>query len=53
MQILVILLTCFVSSLHPYNILVFNPRFGKSHVLFMNTITDTLIEAGHNLVSLQ
>ncbi|VDK28525.1 unnamed protein product [Gongylonema pulchrum] len=35
--------------LNGYKILVFNPRFGKSHVRFMGNIADTLVEAGHDV----
>ncbi|VDK30594.1 unnamed protein product [Gongylonema pulchrum] len=36
--------------LNAYKILIFNPRFGKSHVRFMGNIADTLVEAGHEVV---
>ena len=32
-------------------ILVFNPKFGGSHVGFMGKIADTLADAGHEVVS--
>ncbi|KAH7723240.1 UDP-glucoronosyl and UDP-glucosyl transferase family protein [Aphelenchoides avenae] len=36
---------------HKY--LVYNPRFGKSHVLFMGKLADLLAEAGHEVVVYQ
>lgn len=33
-------------------ILVFNPKFGISHVTFTGKIADTLAHAGHDVVSL-
>lgn len=38
-------------SLNAYKILIFNPRLSKSHVQFLGTIADLLVEAGHNVVS--
>ncbi|VDM19171.1 unnamed protein product [Wuchereria bancrofti] len=32
-----------------YKILVYNPRFGKSHTKFLGSIADTLVNAGHNV----
>ena len=36
-----------------YKILVFSPRFGASHVLFLGRIADTLADAGHNVTVYQ
>ena len=36
-----------------YKILVYNPRFGASHVSFMGKIADTLADAGHDVVVYQ
>ncbi|VDK28792.1 unnamed protein product [Gongylonema pulchrum] len=32
-----------------YKILIFSPRFGRSHVKFMGAVADILAEAGHNV----
>lgn len=45
--------TCYVIiciPLEAFKILVFNPRFGKSHVRFLGTIADLLVENGHEVV---
>lgn len=36
-----------------YKILVFSPRFGTSHVLFLGRIADTLAGAGHDVTVYQ
>lgn len=35
-----------------YKILIYNPKFGISHVTFAGKIADTLAGAGHEVVSL-
>jgi len=51
LNILVLLL--FVVSSHGYKILIFNPKFGISHVTFSGKIADTLAAAGHDVVVYQ
>ena len=40
-----------VSHAVGYNILIYNPQVGHSHVSFWGKIADILVEAGHNVVS--
>jgi len=51
LNILVLLL--FVVPSHGYKILIFNPKFGISHVTFSGKIADTLAAAGHDVVVYQ
>ena len=44
---------CLFFGSHGYKILVYNPRFGASHVSFMGKIADTLANAGHDVVVYQ
>ncbi|CEF64931.1 UDP-glucuronosyl/UDP-glucosyltransferase family-containing protein [Strongyloides ratti] len=37
------------NSCNAYKILIFNPKYGHSHVNFVGQIADTLVEAGHNV----
>ena len=45
----------FLTFLHfanGYKLLLYSPKFGKSHVTFMGKIADILVNAGHDVVSL-
>ena len=48
LNILVLLL--FIFPISGYKILIFNPKFGVSHVTFTGKIADTLAAAGHDVV---
>uniref|UniRef100_A0A0K0G2S2 glucuronosyltransferase n=1 Tax=Strongyloides venezuelensis TaxID=75913 RepID=A0A0K0G2S2_STRVS len=39
----------FLHSYNAYKILIFNPKFGHSHVNFFGQIADILVDAGHNV----
>ncbi|GMS93995.1 hypothetical protein PENTCL1PPCAC_16170, partial [Pristionchus entomophagus] len=43
-----ILFTC----AHSYKILVYIPKFAKSHINFMGKLADTLVDAGHDVTAL-
>ncbi|KAI1695368.1 CRE-UGT-12 protein [Ditylenchus destructor] len=49
----VILLLLLVQSIAAYKILVYNPKFGGSHVSFCGKIADILASAGHDVVVYQ
>ncbi|KAI1699828.1 UDP-glucoronosyl and UDP-glucosyl transferase domain-containing protein [Ditylenchus destructor] len=49
----VILLLLLAKSIVAYKILVYNPKFGPSHVSFSGKIADTLAAAGHDVVVYQ
>lgn len=49
--VLVLAFGVLLPNVHGYKFLVYNPRFGKSHVLFMGKLADLLAEAGHEVVS--
>lgn len=34
-----------------YKILLFSPKFARSHIMFVGNIADILVEAGHDVVS--
>lgn len=44
------LLAVITPHVSAHKFLVYNPRFGKSHVLFMGKLADLLAEAGHEVV---
>uniref|UniRef100_A0A0N5B9C5 glucuronosyltransferase n=1 Tax=Strongyloides papillosus TaxID=174720 RepID=A0A0N5B9C5_STREA len=45
-----LLIFCFfLHSYNAYKILIFNPKFGHSHVNFFGQIADILADAGHNV----
>uniref|UniRef100_A0A0K0EA18 glucuronosyltransferase n=1 Tax=Strongyloides stercoralis TaxID=6248 RepID=A0A0K0EA18_STRER len=46
---LIFLLFLIFNSYDAYKILIFNPKFGHSHVNFVGQIADTLVDAGHNV----
>ncbi|CAJ0603735.1 unnamed protein product [Cylicocyclus nassatus] len=47
------LLLFVVYSCEPYKILVVNPKMAYSHMNFMGKIADVLVDAGHDVVTLQ
>ncbi|KAK6027438.1 hypothetical protein OSTOST_06532 [Ostertagia ostertagi] len=50
-MILLIYLFKLLSLCDSYKILVINPKFAYSHMNFMGKIADTLVDAGHEVVS--
>lgn len=40
-----------INAAESYKILVFNPRYSQSLNNFLGNIADTLVDAGHNVVS--
>ena len=48
-----LLLYCLSLPSEGYKILVFNPRFGASHVSFAGRMADILADAGHDVVVYQ
>ncbi|GMS96523.1 hypothetical protein PENTCL1PPCAC_18698, partial [Pristionchus entomophagus] len=51
MRALLLLLLIAAGCISSYKILVYIPKFAVSHINFMGKIADTLVEAGHNVVS--
>lgn len=45
-----ILLSILYQFINSYKILIYSPRIGHSHIVFMGRIADILTEAGHNVV---
>ncbi|KAK6012965.1 hypothetical protein OSTOST_21855 [Ostertagia ostertagi] len=52
-MILLIYLFKLLSLCDSYKILVINPKFAYSHMNFMGKIADTLVDAGHEVVTFQ
>ncbi|GMT29843.1 hypothetical protein PFISCL1PPCAC_21140, partial [Pristionchus fissidentatus] len=52
MRILPILTTVLISDVASFKILVYNPKYGASHSIFLGNIADILVDAGHNVTSL-
>lgn len=48
---LIFMFICSFYYAYPAKIIVFNPRFGYSHVNFMGRLADELQLAGHDVVS--
>ncbi|VDM68150.1 unnamed protein product [Strongylus vulgaris] len=48
-----ILLLLFYNICDAYKILVVNPKLAYSHMRFMGKIADVLVDAGHDVVTLQ
>uniref|UniRef100_A0A0N4ZL23 glucuronosyltransferase n=1 Tax=Parastrongyloides trichosuri TaxID=131310 RepID=A0A0N4ZL23_PARTI len=40
----------FLTSINGYKILLYNPKYGHSHINFMSQITKLLVNAGHDVV---
>jgi hypothetical protein len=51
-KLLATLIFILVQNTFALKILVYNPRFGLSHVKFMGNLADLLAEQGHDVVSL-
>ncbi|KHJ93066.1 hypothetical protein OESDEN_07035 [Oesophagostomum dentatum] len=51
MRLILFLLFTLVCFCWPYKILVVNPKAGYSHMNFLGKIADTLVDAGHEVVS--
>ncbi|KAE9556058.1 hypothetical protein FO519_000692 [Halicephalobus sp. NKZ332] len=49
----ILILSFFIFSSDGYKILIFNPKFGTSHVTYTGKIADTLAVAGHEVVVYQ
>lgn len=52
MSKVVIFLTLF-NVIYAYKILVYNPKFGKSHVMLTGKIADIIAKAGHEVVGFE
>ncbi|EYB99335.1 hypothetical protein Y032_0123g1150 [Ancylostoma ceylanicum] len=50
---IILLLTLLTRTCDSYKILVVSPKYGYSHMNFMGKIADTLVDAGHDVVTLQ
>jgi hypothetical protein len=46
-----LLLLLFIQNAVSLKVLMYSPRFGKSHVMFIGKLADQLAEAGHEIVS--
>uniref|UniRef100_A0AC35G852 Glucuronosyltransferase n=1 Tax=Panagrolaimus sp. PS1159 TaxID=55785 RepID=A0AC35G852_9BILA len=53
MKAILFLLFVFFQCICSYKILLYNPKFGISHVTFTGKIADTLAAAGHDVVVYQ
>uniref|UniRef100_A0AC35TXT5 Glucuronosyltransferase n=1 Tax=Rhabditophanes sp. KR3021 TaxID=114890 RepID=A0AC35TXT5_9BILA len=49
---LLLLVLSIVVAIQPYKILIYNPKFGHSHVQYASLIADALVDAGHEVVVL-
>ncbi|KAK6021438.1 hypothetical protein OSTOST_12889 [Ostertagia ostertagi] len=52
-MILLIYLSTLLSLCNSYKILVISPKLAYSHMNFMGKIADTLVDAGHEVVTFQ
>ncbi|EYC08376.1 hypothetical protein Y032_0066g3732 [Ancylostoma ceylanicum] len=52
-MLLPLLFILFVNFCESYKILVVNPKMGYSHMNFLGQVADTLVDAGHEVVTLQ
>ncbi|VDK82593.1 unnamed protein product [Cylicostephanus goldi] len=52
-MVLLAILLLLVYACDAYRILVVNPKFAYSHVNYMGRIADVLVDAGHDVVTLQ
>lgn len=46
----IVLLLGYIQRIQTYKILVYSPQFASSHVNFMGTIADVLVQGGHDVV---
>jgi glucuronosyltransferase len=53
MRLFFVFLFALFSVVNCYKILIYNPKFGISHVTFSGKIADTLAAAGHEIVVYQ
>ncbi|RCN47920.1 UDP-glucoronosyl and UDP-glucosyl transferase [Ancylostoma caninum] len=52
-MLVILLLSLLTVACNSYKILVISPKYGYSHMNFMGKIADTLVDAGHDVVTFQ